>query len=141
MADQQIDSFVDTIWDDTFKKYKDENPTSLGKETRASPVIESDAILEKQKPFFSNLLSTAFSGNNEKIRSEMRNEMMSDMEAIFRRVLDEREETRLTEIRTLKTSINDKLLDLNIINDRLDASNRQDNLLLIGYEEPSKNYT
>ena len=72
---------MDSIWDDTLKRFKEENLTGLGKETGSS----SENTLEKQKPFFASLLDSAFSNNNAK--------MMSEMEAIFRRVLDEKEET------------------------------------------------
>ena len=134
---QQIGGFVDNIWDTTLKRYKEENLTNVGMETRSSSVIETDNTLEKQKPFFSSLLNSAFSNNNALVHRQM----MIEMEAIFRRVLDEKEESRKEEINGLVKATNGKLLDLNIINDRLDTNTRQDNLILIGQEEPSNNYT
>ena len=118
---------MDSIWDDTLKRFKEENPNGI--ETRSS----SENTLEKQKPFFASLLDSAFSNNNAK--------MISEMEAIFRRVLDEKEETRRKEFKDLVKATNEKLLDLNIVNDRLDTAARQDNLILIGQEEPAHNYT
>ena len=127
MAEQEIQqnyNFVENIWDASLKKYREGN-TTLGKDTRTSEGIKTDEILETQKPFFSSIMNSMFCHNNA--------EIMKMMEIVMRRVMRE-------ENQGIKTSINTKLIDLTIENDRLDSLNRQDNLIVVGYEEPAKNY-
>ena len=117
---QQNNSFADNIWDETFKKYQDENITNIGKGTRKTEAIKTDEILETQKPFFSTLMSSWFCHNNAI--------MLKMMEDVVRKVISE-------EIKGVNECTNKKLIDLTIKNDNLDSANRQDNLIILGHEE------
>ena len=124
-ANQLNANIVDTIWENSFKKYKDETNTNIGRVTRNSEEIKTDEILENQRPFFSSVFTSMFSHNNM--------EMMKMMELLIRKVVTEVNQG-------LISNTNNKLIDLAIENDRLDSINRLDNILVIGHIEPDKNY-
>ena len=131
--DAQINHIVEKSIEDSLKLFKDENTESIGKDTRTTAAIEMNEILEKQKPFFANLLGFMIRSNNEI--------MMSNMESMLRRIIDEKDAERHTEIQKIRSDTSDKTLDLVLKIDKLETQNRQDNIILFGHEEPVGNYS